>query len=160
MRRGAFTRTLISGFILASSSIAQSAIDDFSNKIITIKPFVEVSTYSFDIKAPATGARLIWKPSERAATGIDIYTHKRFGFSLGLGFSGKGGLTAEDQVKKGNTKFEDWRFSLAYENAYLNANYQRYTGFYLENSDAADNTWNSSKPYRQESACRSGLFSS
>lgn len=126
--------------------IGASAHQRFEDKILTVKGYAETAGFGYNLKNPDSGAETKWLPNVRASTGIDIYIHGWFGFAIG----GKGPLTTEDRVRKGDTAYDDYRLSLAYRRFYASLVYQKHTGFYIENTTTIDPTRDPNGPLIQD----------
>lgn len=138
---------LVSSLLFSSTAFA--SFEKFESTKFLIKPYLEAASYEFSMRSLEPTAReLDWTPNARSLTGIDLYIAGLIGF----GFAGKGTLSAEDRVKKGDTQYEDYRFSFAFERIHLSLNHQKYRGFYLSNSSSVDPSIGEGDPYIQSSS--------
>lgn len=117
-----------------ASSHAVAGVQTFSSSKFQLKPFIDVPLYGIDLIETVSGQAVSWQPNVRGNTGIDVHITDLIGF----GFAARGPMAEEDRLLKGETQYQDWRFSFAFRSFHLVANYQSYEGFFLENSAEID----------------------
>jgi hypothetical protein len=116
---------------------ANAAMNRFEQSSVTLKPFAETASYGFDLKAlGADGPQVSWKPNTTGTSGIEIFLNGLIGF----GIAGRGVMSNEDRVNKGDTSYEDWRFTLTYPSLLISLDYERFQGFYVDNTGEIDAT--------------------
>lgn len=71
------------------------------------------------------------------------------GFGATLGFTGK--QAPEEEIKKGETDGMDYQFRFFNEQNSFDVFYQKYSGYFIENSNEVDPTWIQSDPFLQRS---------
>lgn len=126
--------TLLAISVLSCQGLAMNR---FEQSAVTIKPFAETATYGYVLKPIDGGGQEVdWNPNTVGTTGIEIFLNGLIGF----GIAGRGVMSNTDQVDKGNTNYEDWRFSLAYPSFLIQVDYQQFQGFYVNNTATVDPT--------------------
>lgn len=133
-------RLFLTFLVLMTGTSARAAINEFENRLLTVKVFIDVPGMNLDFKSRETGRLIRWKPNTRANVGIGASLAGIIGGSV----SAKGSLTQEDRLARGETDYQDWRFFLNYSWVQVLLNYQEYRGFYIENSGQIDSAYENS----------------
>ncbi|MBX3020928.1 MAG: DUF4421 family protein [Bdellovibrionales bacterium] len=114
------------------------AHEEFARKL-SLGIGTQAQSYSFNL---AGGNGLTYAPNMGSLTVFSVNYAGIGGFSYGA----RQGLT-DDERKRGNTDFQDFRFNFPYRQFNVFVFYSRYKGMYLENSSSIDSTLTSANPY-------------
>ncbi|NCN95260.1 MAG: DUF4421 domain-containing protein [Bdellovibrionales bacterium] len=117
--------------------------DRMGSSKVHLKTGVRPLGYEFKIDNADESETLLYKPNLNSQIFISATIEDVIGVFWGF----KTPNSESDQLRKGSTEYDDWRFSFPYERFRINAYWVRYQGFYIENSSTVDPTWNSSQPY-------------
>jgi hypothetical protein len=121
--------------ILISSTSFAAEINEFKDKFMTLRAYVEVPSYEIDIKSQSSGNEVVWLPNIRVLTGADISLND---FPIGGGYAWANGTPAGSGPTYGNTNYQDYRFGLTLKSFHADANYQTYDGFYVSNTSTVN----------------------
>ncbi len=122
-------------FTLFFTSSAFAQISDFNDKLVTGRFYVESPSYEVDIKSQSNSAsEIIWKPNIRALNGVD-FAIKDF---LTLGIAWATQVDSGQETQFGNSNYNDYRLGINFNGFHADANYQRYTGLYVENTTSVN----------------------
>jgi hypothetical protein len=123
-------------FIVLIPLRGSAQIHEYEGKFGTFRAFVDVPSYQVDIKSKVSnqGHHVLWKPNLRALTGVDFFIN---GF-IGAGISWANLDETGSATKRGVTEFTDYRVGLTMKSFRGEAHYQRYRGFYVDNSAEID----------------------
>lgn len=141
---------------LAVASVPAHAVRGFGDETVAVRPYVETPSYDFRLKvrthdgSGVTGRQVIWSPNLRTLSGADV----SIGDWIGFGYAGKGPMSNRDRVNKGITDYDDWRLNIAFESIFVLLGFQKYQGFYLQNSSSIDASTGGSAPSIQSSAMK------
>jgi hypothetical protein len=116
-----------------TSFVARAATSDFPDSVLLLKPNISVPNYELSFRSLADGREVVWAPNVRELVGIDFYIKGLFGAGLAVR-----GPQQEGADLKGETKYQDWRLSLAFDSFLLQLDFQQYRGFYAQNAAQVD----------------------
>ncbi|MBK9294789.1 MAG: DUF4421 family protein [Oligoflexia bacterium] len=116
--------------VLLTTIQAHGQINEFKNKILTARLYADTPTYKFTIENTFNSTNVVWAPNIRALTGVDVSIN---GF-ISVGYGWANNDDPGSAQKKGVTEYTDYRVTYTPRWLRLEANYQRYKGFYLENT--------------------------
>jgi hypothetical protein len=132
-------------FLLITFSLnAQASVRGFGDGTISVKPFVDNPSYKVQIlpKVDTNGRKQVMRPHIHQQVGVDLSTS-----IIGIGFATRVPTPEDQKLLKGETDYQDYRFSLAFPSLFISLNAQRYVGFFIENSSSIDPTTGGSNPY-------------
>lgn len=116
--------------ILFFSFKSHGQINEYSNKILTARVYAEAPSYKFQVENSARTSNATWVPNLRGLTGVDVSIN---GF-ISVGYGWANNDDPGSAQKKGVTDFTDYRVTYTPKSFRIEANFQRYRGFYLENT--------------------------
>lgn len=135
---------------------AQAQINEYNNKFGTFRAYVDVPSYQVEIKSKVSADNhVIWKPNIRALVGVDFYIN---GF-IGAGIGWAGDDEPGSANRKGVTEYTDYRVGMTLRSFRAEASYQRYSGFYVENSAQIDPSYGGSENRIQDRSMAGGNIS-
>jgi hypothetical protein len=136
-------RTVALLFILLAYSPVHAGMHKFSNKALHTKLGIDVPGYDLTFKGE--DREIKFNPNVRALYSVGVSLQDFLGVNWGF----RASQTEKEELKKGETDYDDWRINLAFHQFHLFLNYSQFKGFYIEDSHEVDNTWTSDLPYVQ-----------
>ncbi len=134
--------------IITISTFAQAGVKDHSDRF-ALTFLSQTQTYELEIISNTTGDTVLFKPNNHSQVGIGISA-----FGLGGAVFNSTAFTQEDIQQKGKSKYEDFSGSLflgSKDQFLLSGYYNRYKGFYIENSQSVDPSVGPTDPFIQNS---------
>ncbi|MBN8540238.1 MAG: DUF4421 family protein [Deltaproteobacteria bacterium] len=100
-----------------------------------IKPYIEVPGLNLEFRSRLSNGKLVnWTPNYRAQTGLGI----SYDGLIGVSASAKGELSREDELLKGRSEYQDFRFRFPWRRISIEVGYQKLRGFFAENTTDFD----------------------
>lgn len=136
---------MLSSWILITLHLpsAYAGHHEFNDKTMHVKLGVDIPGY--DVQFDGQDQLVKYTPNANSLFSVGVALQEYIGLTWGF----RNPQSSEDKVKKGNTDYEDWRLNFAFKQFHVKLFFSRYQGFYIEDSKAADPTWDASKPYVQ-----------
>lgn len=130
--------------LIFSSTFSWAEIDRLENKKFHLKVASKPIGYEMYINNRGNS-----KDPIKYVPNLDAQLSVGFNFEgfIGLSWGFRAKDPIEERLKKGETDYQDWRFSIPSEKYRVTAYFVKYKGFYIENSQDVDSSWNPSGPY-------------
>ena len=126
-----------------------AGVSDHSDRF-SLTLLSQTQTTELEIVSKATGKTIVFKPNNHSQVGLGVSA-----FGLGGAVFNSTAFTQEDIQQKGKTKYEDFSGSLFLGNKdqfLLAGYYNRFKGFYVENSQEVDTSLTAADPFIQNAS--------
>lgn len=121
----------------AALPVAEASVKDFPDRPFTFRVFSGQPdlSYNFESLVSEAAPNIKYKPNTGSPTGIG------FSYAGLIGFSYTTEINEQKVTEeKGQTSYDDYRFTFAFSNFLIGADYLRYRGFFIENTNEVDPT--------------------
>lgn len=111
---------------------------------VNLKLYTEVPGYDLQYESIDNGKTVKLNPNFAQLLGLRVGYGEWFSFGYGFKLP-----QAKNDLRKGDTRYDDWRFSFAFRHFLLSFIYQEFQGFYYADSRSVNPAWTPGQDYEQ-----------